>query len=85
MVERREKAWSNENSKACNALVARFRGKYPLKDLQYLKNFGNTGNMEVFHSLCNKHCPKKLQFSFNGIIGRTQLAILDCNVGIGLQ
>ena len=42
-------------------------------------DFFHTGNLEVFHSLLLKYCPKRLHFSFHGMIARTQLAILHFN------
>ena len=83
--EKREKGWLNGNSKACNALIAIVRGKSLLKDLHYLKNFGHTGKIDAFNSLCNKYYSNGLLFRFYGMIAPTQLAILDYNVGMGLQ
>ena len=31
-----------------------------LKDLHYLFDFSHIGNLEVYHSLCNKFSPKRL-------------------------
>ena len=47
--------------------------------MQYFTEFSHTGNLEVFHSLLLKYCPKRLHFSFYGMIARTQLAILHFN------
>ena len=55
-----------------------------LNDPAFLKIFCHTGNIEVFHSLCNEYYPKRL-FSYYGMIARSQLAILDYNSGIGLK
>ena len=50
-----------------------------LKDLHYLSNFSHTGNLEVYHSLCSKFCPKRLCFSMLGMMNRTMIAALDHN------
>ena len=52
-----------------------------IRDLKYLVGFHHTGNLEVYHALYNKYCPKRLHFSYNGMIARSQLAILDHNSG----
>ena len=39
------------------------------------------GNLEVFHSVVNKYCPKRLHFTMEGMIARLQLAVLDYNCG----
>ena len=39
------------------------------------------GNLKVFHSVVNKYCPKRLHFTLEGMIARTQLAVLDYNCG----
>ena len=50
-----------------------------LSDLKYLEEFRQTGNLEVCHSVINKYCPKRLNFSMNGMIAKTQLALMDFN------
>ena len=56
-----------------------------LKCLSYLTEFKHTGNIEVYHSLLLKYCPKRLHFSRNGMIARTQLAILHFNAIINAE
>ena len=73
--EKRRKAWLKEDSNAYVALVAVVKKN----------NFSYTGNIEVFHSLCNNYCPKRLHFICYGAIARSQLAILDYNSDIGLK
>ena len=48
----------------------------------YLTKFSHTGTLEVYHSLYNKYCPKRLHFSYAGMIARSQLAVLDHNSGV---
>ena len=50
-----------------------------LANIKYLSKFCHTGNLEVFHSVLNKYCPKRLHFTLEGMITRTQLAVLDYN------
>ena len=52
-----------------------------LADIKYLSKFCHTGNLEVFHSVLNKYCPKRLHFTLESVIARTQLAVLDYNYG----
>ncbi|XP_056406820.1 uncharacterized protein LOC130297972 [Hyla sarda] len=49
------------------------------KDLRQISYFCHTGDLEVFHSALTKYTPKRLHFSANGMIARTQLAALDHN------
>ena len=56
-----------------------------LNDLKYLTDFNHTGTLEVYHSLYNKYSPKRLHFSYRGMIARAQLAVLDFNSGVGLS
>ena len=42
-------------------------------------NLLHTGNLEVLHALLLKYCPKRIQFDKNGMICRTQLAVLHFN------
>ena len=56
-----------------------------LKDLKHLTDFNHTGTLEVYHSLYNKYTPKRLHFSYPGMIARAQLAVLDFNAGVGLE
>ena len=63
------------------ALASIVEDKKVLGDLGYLTKFKHTGNLEVYHSLVNKYCPKRLHFSLLGMIARTQLAVLDFNCG----
>ena len=50
-----------------------------IKDLAKVTEFHHTGELEQHHSLMHKYVPKREHFSHNGIIARTQLAILDHN------
>ena len=53
-----------------------------IKDLKYLCDFNHTGTLEIYHFLYNKHCPKRLSFSYEGMVARSQLTH---NSSIGLK
>ncbi|XP_057308719.1 uncharacterized protein LOC130647027 [Hydractinia symbiolongicarpus] len=82
-LEQRSKKWLMEGAPAYKALESVVRAKSLLRDLKYFVEFKHTGNLEVYHSLYNKYCPKRLHFSFAGMIARSQLAVLDFNAGAG--
>ena len=82
--EKRIKKWLVRGSPAYNALEKIVTDKNLIKDLKHLVDFRHTGNLEVYHALYNKYCPKRLHFSYNGMIARSQLAILDHNSGANL-
>ena len=50
--------------------------------LKFLKKFNDTRTLEVYHALYNKYSPKRLHFSFQGVIARVELAVLDFNCGV---
>ena len=47
--------------------------------LEKLTEFHHTGELEQYHSLLLKYSPKREHFSYNGMVARTQLAVLDHN------
>ena len=57
------------------------KNKKILADIKYLSKFCHAENLEVFHSVLNKLCPKRLHFTLEGMIARTQSAVLDYNCG----
>lgn len=73
---------SHRNDQRANASVL---DKKLLNDLPYLTEFSHTGNLEVYHALLNKYCPKNRHFSYTGMVCRCQLAALDHNAGASLQ
>ena len=83
--EMKTKAWLKESSFAYNALRKIVTDKSLLKDLKYLTEFNHTGTLEVYHSVYNKYSPKRLHFSYAGMIARAQLTCLDFNSGVGLE
>ena len=77
------KKWLPKNSPTYLALKEIVLDDNILRDLAYLTMFAHSGNLEVFHSLYNVYCPKRLSFSYEGMYARTQLSVLDHNSGIG--
>ena len=79
------KPWLKELSHAYAAIQRVVSDKNLISDLKYLTRFSHTGTLEVYHSLYNKYSPKRLHFSYDGMIARAQLAALDFNSGVGLD
>ena len=74
-----------EKERAFTTLERVVKEKSLLSDLKYLTNFNHAGTLEVYHSLYNKYCPKRLHFSYEGMIARSLLAVLYFNAGVGLK
>lgn len=50
-----------------------------LKDLGQIRHFVHTGNLESYHNLRLKYVPKRIHFSYNGMLLRSIIAIFDYN------
>ena len=50
-----------------------------LKGLKKLTKAVHTGGLECSHSRINKYCPKRQNFSYRGMVARTELAVFDNN------
>ena len=72
-------SWGTPGTPAHNALKSIIKDKRLLNDLKYFIKFKHTGNLEVFHSVLLKYCPKRLHFSHIGMVARTQLAVMHFN------
>ena len=64
------------------ALECSAKDKTLLTDMKHLTKFCHTGQLEVYYSVINKFCPKCLHFSWNGMVARNTLAMLDHNSGM---
>lgn len=85
--QRRNKVWLPIGSPAHNALKEVAWKPKLLKDIRLLADFVQTGCLEVFHgSMAKKYVNKSQHYSYNGMVSRTQLAVIDhnCNVGRGV-
>ena len=69
-----KKIWLDGKSKTYTELEGVVKDKALLKDFKHVSAFRHTGQLEVYHSLINKFCPKRISFSYLGMIARTQLA-----------
>ena len=81
--DQREIEWLESGSPAHVALEEVVTNKKLLKDLEKLTEFHHTGVLESYHSVMTKYVPKREHFSYNGMVARTQLAILDHNANVG--
>ena len=68
---------ANPRFKCAQRIEGNYNGQTSFEE--FAVEFSHTGNLEVFHLLLLKYCPKRLHFSFYGMIARTQLAILHFN------
>ena len=80
-----KKKWLKPGSPAYVALEEVVLNTKLLKDLAKLTEFCHTGELEVYHALMLKYCPKREHFSFKGMLVRTQLSALDHNSNAGRQ
>ena len=80
-----ERRWLTPGMPAHNVLRSIVMDKQLLKNLKYFTEFKHTGNLEVFHSLLLKYCPKRIHFSHLGMIARTQLVVLHFNAIINAE
>ena len=80
--DEREIKWLESGSPPHIALEEIVTNKKLLKDLEKLIEFHHTGELESY-SIMTKYVPRWEHFSCNGMVARTQLAILDYNVNVG--
>lgn len=76
-TEERQTKWLKLESKAYKAITQVVLNKRFLNDIGKLTLFCHTGDLESYHSLITKYCPKRQHFGMEGMIARTQLAALD--------
>lgn len=81
----RSKKWLTPGSKPHQALSEIVFNKRLLKDLKHVTESYHTGNLEVFHNVLLKYCPKRLHFSYPVMQARLQLAVLDHNHNEGRE
>ncbi|XP_043942729.1 uncharacterized protein LOC122814185 [Protopterus annectens] len=74
-----DKKWLEEGGECHSALHKIVSNTLFIKDLQQTTKFCHTGNLEVFHALLCRYCPKLEHFSYGGMKARTMLAVLDHN------
>ena len=79
----RKTKWLEDGSSAYVALEEVVLNKKILKDIEKLTEFHHTGELEVYHSLLLKCVPKRLHYSYKGMVARIQLAVTDHNSNTG--
>ena len=77
-----EKQWLKKGSPAHAALTKVVLNKKILKDLQHLTKFSHTSCLEVYHALRIKYAPKRIHYSWEGQVMRSELAIIDHNTSV---
>ena len=76
------KNWLQINSPPYLALKQIVCDKKLLNVLGYFTKFKHSGNLESYHSLNNKYCPKRIFFTYDAMVARNQIAVLDHNSGL---
>ena len=69
--KQRKTKWLEDGSSAYVALEEVVLNKKNLKDIEKLTEFHHTGELEVYHSLLLKYVPKRLHYSYKGMVTRT--------------
>ncbi|XP_063294799.1 uncharacterized protein LOC134579437 [Pelobates fuscus] len=77
-----KRKWLNKNGMAYSKLESFVTDPILQKDLTHMADFCHTGNLEVFHSYVQKYRPKQVHFSMDGLVARTQLAVLSYNANV---
>lgn len=80
--ERKSIKWLKAGSPSHVALEEIVTNKKLLNDIEKLTEFHHTGELEQYHSVLLKYAPKREHFSYNGMVARTQLAMLDHNAHV---
>ena len=79
----RKTKWLEDKSLAYVALEGVVLNKKKLKDFEKFTEFHPAGKLEVYHSLLFNYIPKRLHYSYKGMVARTQLAVIDHNSNTG--
>lgn len=79
----RKTKWLKPGSPPHEALTKILRDTRLLKDIQMATYAMHTGGLECYHNMLLKYCSKRLGFSHEGMLMRTELAVLDHNFGLG--
>ena len=78
-LEQMKTAWLKPGTSGHIALEEVVLNSKLLKDMAKLREFCHTGELEVYHSMLLKYCPKREHFSYPRMLVRTQLVALDNN------
>ena len=77
--EERKTRWLIPDSPAHQALQDVLFDKNLVKDIRHLTKACRTGELESFHNMLLKYCPKRKHYFYPGMLARLQLAVLDHN------
>lgn len=77
--ERKQKKWIKKSKEEYNVISKIICDGKLLQDIRQTKNYCHTGKLESFHSVALKYKPKRNHFSYDGMVARTILSILDFN------
>ena len=80
--QRKKKKWIKEGTRAFFEIEKVVKDKRRLNDLRHCTEFRHSGNLEVYHSLYLKYCPKRIHFSTEAMIARAQLAVMHFNATV---
>lgn len=78
----KDKDYMEKNSYAYRQLTTIINDTNFINDLKHTKNYCHTGSLESYHNVRLKYLPKKSHFSYNGMVLRGMLAILDHNLNL---
>lgn len=81
--EERDVNWIDESSHDFRVLSNIILDKTFLHDLRHTKHYCHTGSLESYHNVRLKYLPKKSAFSYDGMVLRGMLAIIDHNENVG--
>ena len=76
--------WIPKGAPTHGALKAIVLDPRTINDFKFLTHL-HSGELDVYHSLYNVYCPKRLSFSYEVMYVRTQLAGMDHNSDVGRQ
>ena len=77
--------WLEAGSPAHKALNEVLEDTRLKNDIKKLNLFCHTGQLENYHGFLLKYAPKRIQFSYEGMVARLELAALDNNANVGRQ
>ena len=72
-------AYLDRDSDTFAVLKSIVMNKTLIKALHNLTQFCHTGELEVYHSMYLKYCPKRQHFAYAAMKARTMLAVMDWN------
>ena len=79
-LEKRSKTkWPKQGSILYKELVKIITDNRLMHELEQMVDFCHAGDIESFHSFLLKYCPKRVGYSFEGMLARTEFAILYQN------